>query len=146
MFVELIQHKTHAVHETVHIGRFSFVIRCSAMRCESPLKCFKILHPLYSEIMWLNVRFVEDEDERKFCFVQDTKMQRLVTKKLSDRNSIYLQAYSMFDMNVAGELVLGVSMIYATTVGNEPATASVIMAPDADQVKISICPGVSRIT
>lgn len=96
--------------------------------------------------MWLNVRFVEYEDERKFCFVQDTKMQRLVTKKLSDRNSIYLQAYSMFDMNVAGELVLGVSMIYATTVGNEPATASVIMAPDADQVKISICPGVSRIT
>ena len=49
-------------------------------------------------------------------------------------------------MNVAGAVDLGVSIIYATTVGNDDATASVIMAPDADQVKISICPGVSSIT
>ena len=49
-------------------------------------------------------------------------------------------------MKVAGDVVLGVSMMYATTVGNDDATASVIIAPDADQVKISICPGVSRIT
>ncbi len=49
-------------------------------------------------------------------------------------------------MNVAGAVVLGVSMIYAITVGIEDATASVMMAPEADQVKISICPGVSRIT
>lgn len=52
----------------------------------------------------------------------------------------------MLDMNVAGAVVRGVSMIYATTVGSEEATASVIMAPEADQVKISICPGVSKIT
>ena len=49
-------------------------------------------------------------------------------------------------MKVAGDVVLGVSMMYATTVGSDDATASVIIAPDADQVKISICPGVSRIT
>ena len=49
-----------------------------------------------------------------------------------------LQAYSMLDMNVAGAVVRGVSIMYATTVGNEDATASVMIAPDADQVKISI--------
>lgn len=52
----------------------------------------------------------------------------------------------MFDMNVAGAVVRGVSMMYATTVGNEDATASVMMVPEADQVNISICPGVSSIT
>lgn len=41
-------------------------------------------------------------------------------------------------MNVAGADVLGVSIMYATTVGKDEATASVIIAPDADQVKISI--------
>lgn len=52
----------------------------------------------------------------------------------------------MFDIKVAGAVVRGVSMIYATTVGKEDATASVIIAPEADQVNISICPGVSSIT
>jgi hypothetical protein len=41
-------------------------------------------------------------------------------------------------MKVAGDAVLGVSMIYATTVGNVAATASVMIVPDADQVNISI--------
>jgi hypothetical protein len=49
----------------------------------------------------------------------------------------------MLLMNVAGAVVRGVSMTYATTVGNDEATASVIMEPDADHVKISIWPGVS---
>lgn len=49
-------------------------------------------------------------------------------------------------MKVAGAVVRGVSMTYATTVGSDEATASVIMAPEADQVNISICPGVSRMT
>lgn len=57
----------------------------------------------------------------------------------------HLHAYSIFDMNVAGAIVLGVSITYATTAGMEDAMASVIMEPDADQVKISICPGVSNI-
>ena len=52
----------------------------------------------------------------------------------------------MFDINVAGAVVRGVSIMYATTVGKEDATASVMIAPDADQVNISICPGVSRMT
>ena len=52
----------------------------------------------------------------------------------------------MFDMYVAGAAVRGVSMTYATTAGKAEAMASVIIAPDADQVKISIWPGVSRIT
>ena len=49
-----------------------------------------------------------------------------------------LQAYNMLDMNVAGAVVRGVSMMYATTVGKDDATASVMIAPDADHVKISI--------
>jgi len=52
----------------------------------------------------------------------------------------------MFDMKVAGAVVRGVSMMYATTVGSEDAMASVMIAPEADHVNISICPGVSRIT
>jgi hypothetical protein len=52
----------------------------------------------------------------------------------------------MFDIKVAGAVVRGVSMIYATTVGREDASASVMIAPEADQVKISIWPGVSRTT
>lgn len=44
----------------------------------------------------------------------------------------------MLDMKVAGAIVRGVSMMYATTVGKEDAMASVIIAPEADQVKISI--------
>jgi hypothetical protein len=41
-------------------------------------------------------------------------------------------------MKVAGAVVRGVSIIYATTAGNEEAIASVMIAPDADHVKISI--------
>ena len=44
----------------------------------------------------------------------------------------------MFDMNVAGDVVRGVSMKYATTVGSEEANEYVMIAPEADQVKISI--------
>ena len=44
----------------------------------------------------------------------------------------------MLDMNVVGDAVRGVSIMYATTVGSDDATASVMIAPDADQVKISI--------
>ena len=49
-------------------------------------------------------------------------------------------------MNVAGLVVRGVSMMYATTVGSVEAMASVMIAPEADQVKISIWPGVSTRT
>lgn len=49
-------------------------------------------------------------------------------------------------MKVAGAVVRGVSIIYATTVGRDAAIASVMIAPEADQVKISIWPGVSSIT
>ena len=56
-----------------------------------------------------------------------------------------LQAYSMFDINVTGLVLLAVSIIYTTIVANDDASASVIMAPDADQVNTSIWPGVSNI-
>jgi hypothetical protein len=44
----------------------------------------------------------------------------------------------MLLIKVAGAVVRGVSMMYAITVGMEDAIASVMIDPDADQVKISI--------
>lgn len=52
----------------------------------------------------------------------------------------------MLLINVAGDVVRGVSITYATQVGRVDAIASVMIAPDADHVKISICPGVSTST
>jgi hypothetical protein len=63
----------------------------------------------------------------------------------SNTGRTHLHAYSMLDMKVAGAVVLGVSITYATTAGSDDAIASVIIAPEADHVKISICPGVSRM-
>ncbi|KAH3660203.1 hypothetical protein OGAPHI_007408 [Ogataea philodendri] len=51
----------------------------------------------------------------------------------------------MLEINVVGDELLGVSMMYAMTVGKVDANASVMMAPEADQMKHSICPGVSTI-
>ena len=57
-----------------------------------------------------------------------------------------LQAYSMLDMKVTGLTQRAVSIMYATTVGNDEASDSVIIVPEADQVNTSICPGVSNST
>jgi len=92
------------------------------------------------------ISLVEDKNKRKLRLVHDAMAEIKISRVLGFREpQTYLQAYSIFDMKVAGAVVRGVSMMYATTVGNEEATASVIMAPDADQVKISIWPGVSKM-
>ena len=49
-------------------------------------------------------------------------------------------------MKVCGCVERGVSMTNNTIVGNVDAKASVMICPEADQVKISICPGVSATT
>lgn len=51
----------------------------------------------------------------------------------------------MLLIKVAGAEQRGVSMIKAKHAGPAAASASVSIAPEADQVKISICPGVSNI-
>lgn len=51
----------------------------------------------------------------------------------------------MLDIKDTGLVHLAVSIMYATTVGKADARASVMIAPDADQVKTSICPGVSNM-
>jgi hypothetical protein len=48
-------------------------------------------------------------------------------------------AYSIFDMNVTGEVVRAVSSTYSTTTGKHAESDSVMICPDADQVNISIC-------
>jgi hypothetical protein len=50
----------------------------------------------------------------------------------------YEQAYNMLLMNVLGDVVRGVSITYATQVGIVEAMDSVMIDPEADQVKISI--------
>ena len=50
---------------------------------------------------------------------------------------------SILLMKVCGLAQRGVSTTYATIVGKVEAKASLIIAPDADHVNISICPGVS---
>ena len=49
-----------------------------------------------------------------------------------------LQAYNMLDMKVTGLVHREVSMMYTMTVGMLRASDSVMIAPDADQVKTSI--------
>lgn len=51
----------------------------------------------------------------------------------------------MLVMKVWGATERGVSITKATMVGNVDAKASVMMAPEADQVNISIWPGVSAM-
>ena len=51
----------------------------------------------------------------------------------------------MLDIKELGFVHLGVSTTYKTLVGKLQASDSVIIAPDADQEKVSICPGVSKI-
>jgi hypothetical protein len=101
--------------------------------------------------MRLNVGLVEDEDEGKTGFVQDPVERGVSLQFRFQRDSsthragsTHEQAYNMLLMNVLGDVVLGVSITYATQVGMELAMDSVMIDPEADQVKISIWPGVSR--
>lgn len=57
-----------------------------------------------------------------------------------------MRTWSILLMNVWGWAHLGVSIMNAIIVGKPEAKASVIMAPEADHVKISIWPGVSTMT
>lgn len=57
-----------------------------------------------------------------------------------------LTACSMLAMNDCGAAARGVSRTYSTTVGKLDASSSVTSWPLADQVKISIWPGVSTMT
>ena len=56
-----------------------------------------------------------------------------------------LQAYNILLIKVLVELVRGVSMMYAITVGNVDASESSNILPDALHTNTSICPGVSTI-
>jgi hypothetical protein len=72
MLVKLVQDKAHAIHETVHVSRCTLVVRRALMRCEGFLKRLEISHPLEGKCMRLDIRLVEDHDERKLCLVEDT--------------------------------------------------------------------------
>jgi hypothetical protein len=72
MLIKLVENKAHTVHETVHVCGFSLVVGRAFMCGESSLESFEVLHPLDREIMWLDVGFVEDQNEREFRLVQNT--------------------------------------------------------------------------
>ena len=77
MLVEFIKNEGHAMHETVHIGGFAVGIAGVGIRCKSSLESLEILHPIESKVMLFDISLVEDEDEGKFCFVEDTIAEAL---------------------------------------------------------------------
>ena len=79
VLVELVQNKTHAVHEAVHVRRLALLVGRASVRGKRGLERFEVLHPLERELVWLDVGFVEYEDEGEFCFVEDTVAKVKVT-------------------------------------------------------------------
>jgi hypothetical protein len=72
MLVKLIQDEAHAIHETVHVCWCAIVIRRALVGCKGFLEGLKVSHPLECKGVWLDIDFVEDDDERKLCLVEDT--------------------------------------------------------------------------
>ena len=60
VLVEFVQHQTHAIHEAVHVCRLALIVRRALMRRQSRLERLKVLHPLDSKVMRLDISFVED--------------------------------------------------------------------------------------
>ena len=77
VLVELVEDETHAVHEAVHVGWLAFVVGGSLVSSERSLEGLEVLHPLDREVVRSYICLVEDEDEGKFCFVEDTIAEAL---------------------------------------------------------------------
>lgn len=73
VFVELVEHETHTIHEAVHVRRFALFVARVTVRSQRYLERFEILHPFYRKIMGLHVGLVEDENKREFGLIQDTE-------------------------------------------------------------------------
>lgn len=69
MRIKLIQNKTHARHQTVHIRRLAILVPAMGRQCT--LERLKVLHPVDGKVVRLCVSFVKDEDEGKSRLVQD---------------------------------------------------------------------------
>lgn len=83
VLVELIQDKAHTVHQAAHIGWLALRISRARMSRQCRLEFFKIIHPLQGKIMFLDISFVEYQDERKLCFVKDGTSVKHVRHKSS---------------------------------------------------------------
>ena len=97
---------------------------------------FVVTHPVFNGAAVLNIDLVKYDNHRQTHAVHNTLdywMER----------SSYLHAYNMFDIKVIGCDERGVSTTYKRTVGREDERDSVMILPEADQVKTSIWPGVS---
>ena len=94
VFVELVKNETHAVHETVHVRGFSFVVGRPLVCGESGLERFEVLHPFHSKVMRLNIGFVEDKNEGQFGFIQNTAKEDVSMRHASegDKTSLYTPA------------------------------------------------------
>ena len=73
VLVEFVQDEAHTIHKTAHVRRLPFRISGPAVRGERHLKGFKVLHPLHSKVVWLDVCFIEDQDKGELGFVQYTR-------------------------------------------------------------------------
>lgn len=70
MRVKLIQNKTHARHQTIHVRRLAILIPSMCSQCT--LERLKVVHPVDCKVVWLCVSLVEDEDEWQACLVEDS--------------------------------------------------------------------------
>lgn len=82
MFIKFVKDKTHAVHQAVHICRFTILVGRTMVRGKRRLESFKVLHPFKCKVMWLNVGFIEDEYEGKLRFVQNTTRRYVKIKDM----------------------------------------------------------------
>jgi len=73
MIVELVKDKAHAIHQRVHVVRFSILVASSpalsTVLYECSLEGFKVVHPFNSEVVRLDIGLIEDEDEGKLGLV-----------------------------------------------------------------------------
>jgi hypothetical protein len=106
---------------------------------------FEVFHPILSVFMINYVYLIHGYDEGQFCFVENTACIQHVLKKNArskiipnDNKSMRDNTLILTDMKVTGLVLLTMSMTYTMTVGKCAARASVIMLPEADQVKTSI--------
>ena len=60
MFIELVEHEAHAVHQAVHVCGLALVVRCSLMRRKRCLERLEVVHPFDGEIVRSYIRLVED--------------------------------------------------------------------------------------
>jgi hypothetical protein len=81
MFIKFVEHKTHAIHETIHISGLALRIPGAIVRSQGSLECFEVLHPLQGKVMGLDIGFIEDKNKGQFSLVKDATSENQSMQK-----------------------------------------------------------------